>query len=351
MSPIPNPRLYLKKPVEANTYPVPNENLAYDDKETIDIDSIELKPGELLVETLCVSLDPYMRGRMRKDGESYAEPFTVGDPITGAMIGKVLKSSSEKFQEGHLVNFGGQYRKFSKFNEAALPIRQLPDVKVPSSTFLGVLGMPGMTAWAAWREYAHAKKGETCFVSTGAGAVGSLVIQLAKMDGLKVIASAGSDSKLEYMKKLGADEVFNYKTTKTSDALKSFGKIDVYWVAFLSKRLCLDNVGGEQTDAALANMNVHGRIIVCGVASQYSAKPVPIHNYDQILVKRLQINGFLQGDIRHKHEESFWKTLPQKVVSGELQFQEAIYHGFDKGPEAFDDLLRGKNEGKVVVMA
>ncbi|KAH8914964.1 NAD(P)-binding protein, partial [Atractiella rhizophila] len=155
----------------------------------------------------------------------------------------------------------------------------------------------------------------------------------------------GSDEKVAYIKKLGADVAFNYKTTKTEDALKSFGKLDVYW----------DNVGGAQADAALGNMNNYGRIIVCGTASSYSDKPFGMtvgvyQNWGQILVRRLQINGYLQGEIKHKHEELFWKTIPDKLVAGEIQFQESVYHGFSKAPDAFDDLMKGKNEGKVIVM-
>ncbi|KAH8923998.1 alcohol dehydrogenase [Atractiella rhizophila] len=339
MGPISNPRLYLKASVEEGEYPIPGQHLAHDASEEIDPEVISLSGG-ILVKVLCVAIDPYLRGRMRNGGESYIDPFVVGENIVGSLVGEILRSESNKFQPGQLISAFAGFQQYLILDANDVSINPLPALPVPHATWLGVLGAPGLTAFAAWKEYSHAKQGEKVFITTGAGAVGSVIIQLAKLDGCRVIASGGSDEKLQFMRECGADVSFNYKKASTEEALKEFGGIDIY----------LDAVSGAQTDAALANMRPHGRIIVSGAASEYSDHPKGIKNWSQIMHKRLTVHGFTILELMPKYLQDFYATFPAKVLSGEIKHRQTTYHGLDKGPQALDDVLRGRNEGKVVVV-
>ncbi|KAH8920788.1 NAD(P)-binding protein [Atractiella rhizophila] len=330
--------------------PVPNPKVVYDgfdrfrfeDSDVIEVDAVELKDGQTLVHTLSVSLDPFMITRM--SGTNSTFPTYEEGKHRLSLIGKVLHTKSRKFKEGDLLFAFGDFRRYSILDEND-PLRgpittTVPPVPIAPSVWLGALGMPGISAYAGWEEFARPKDGETCFVTSGAGQVGSMAIQLAKQAGLKVIASAGSDEKLEFMKRCGADSVFNYKTTSVDDALKAFGKIDVYW----------DNVGGETTDITLNHMNRLGRMILCGAASEYGAKEHHASkNFHQIHDLCLSVNGFLVSDLAAKYQSKFYEAMVPLVLAGRIIYEETVYEGLENTTKAFKDLLAGNAIGKVTV--
>ncbi|TFY64903.1 hypothetical protein EVJ58_g2313 [Rhodofomes roseus] len=234
----------------------PGKATAYDDSQTIDLETVPLNGG-FLVKTLVLSIDPYMRGRMREPHvKSYTPPFILGQPITNLAVGRVLRSEHSAVKAGDHVYGYFPFQEYVVFPSPA----HLGDVfrvlenkeGLPWSVYVGVGGMPGATAHHAWHEFANAKPGETAFVTAAAGPVGATVVQLAKTAGLKVIASAGSEEKVAFVKSLGADVVFNYKTEDTKAILEREGGIDIYW----------DNVGGQTLEAALDAAHKFARFIV-----------------------------------------------------------------------------------------
>jgi len=215
------------------------------------------------------------------------------------------------------------------------------EVKLPLSVYVGVCGMPGQTAYHGWKEYASPTKGEIAFVSTGAGPVGATVIQLAKADGLKVIASAGSDEKVAFMKSIGADVAFNYKKENTLDILKQEGPIDIYW----------DNVGGQTLEAAIEAASVDARLIECGMISSYNGgEPYHIKNLVFIVRKQLKLLGFLVMKLQHKYDEAFFQEIPLKVSRGEIKYKEDVTIGLERAGHAILDVQSGVNNGKSVVL-
>ncbi|KAL1746909.1 hypothetical protein HDZ31DRAFT_80845 [Schizophyllum fasciatum] len=319
-------------------YPVPGKHIVYDDKETIDLDTVSLNGG-VLVKVLYLSIDPYMRGRMQAGNfSSYIPPFELGKSMVNYGVGVVVRSDAQGFKAGDHV-----YGMLPFQNYAALPaagLRVLPNVNnVPWSVYIGSVGMPGMTAYSAWKEYSQAKPGETAFISTGAGAVGSMVVQLAKMDGYKVIASAGSDEKVKFMKEIGVDVAFNYKTENTAEILKREGPINVYW----------DNVGGETLEAAMLNAADGARIIACGAISGYNTGTKPIHTWDLVFRKSLHIHGFIVTRIQDKYFDSFYKDVPQWILSGKVKIREEIEEGLEKAGDLFVAVQKGTNTGKAVI--
>jgi len=211
---------------------------------------------------------------------------------------------------------------------------------LPWAAYVGVIGMPGQTAWVGWKEYAAPQKGDVVFVTTGAGPVGSFVIQLAKLDGLKVIASAGSDEKVEFIKSIGADVAFNYKTTSTWDVLKKEGPINIYW----------DNVGGETLDAALFNAAKGARFLECGMISQYNSAPYALQNLMHIVRSELHLHGFVVGTHLPKYREEFYREVPAKIARGEIKYIEDAKKGLEWAGHAILDVQQGKNHGKSVVI-
>ncbi|KAG6883698.1 hypothetical protein C0992_008099, partial [Termitomyces sp. T32_za158] len=210
-------------------YPVPGKTTVYDTSKTIDIEDAPLAGGFVL-KTLVLSVDPYLRGRMRDPNDnSDAPPFMLGEPLVSHGVGVVVRSENAKVKVGSHV-YGviahQEYSVFKDLESQGLTVIENKEM-LPWSVYVGAAGMPGQTAYYAWKEYSRAKKGEIVFVTTGGGSVGSFVIQLAKLDGLKVIASAGSDEKVAFMKSIGADVAFNYKTTSTTQVLEREGPIDV----------------------------------------------------------------------------------------------------------------------------
>ncbi|MEV0599596.1 NADP-dependent oxidoreductase [Streptomyces sp. NPDC050315] len=297
--------------------------------------------GQVLVRNIHFSVDPYMRGRM-STAKSYVEPFELDKPMQGGAVGEVIASNAEGFEAGdHVLHFLG-WREYATVN--AKSAVKVDAETAPLSTYLGVLGMPGLTAYAGLLRVADFKEGDAVFVSGAAGAVGGQVGQIAKLKGAsRVIGSAGSDEKVKVLlEEYGFDAAFNYKNGPVKDQLKEAAPdgIDVYF----------DNVGGDHLEAAIATLNLHGRIAVCGMISQYNAtEPTPApRNLAQIIAKRFRMEGLLVGD-HYDLQPQFVEEVSAWVRSGELKYRETFVEGIENGVEAFLGLLRGENTGKMVV--
>ncbi|MFD6415401.1 NADP-dependent oxidoreductase [Streptomyces sp. NPDC060194] len=297
--------------------------------------------GRILVRNAFMSVDPYMRGRMN-DVKSYVPPFQLDRPMDGGAVGEVIASADDRFQVGDHVLHGLGWREYASV-KAEHATKVDPDA-APLSAYLGVLGMPGLTAYAGLLEVASFKKGDAVFVSGAAGAVGSQVGQIARLKGAsRVIGSAGSDDKVRYLvDELGFDAAFNYKNGPVVEQLRAAapGGIDVYF----------DNVGGEHLEAALTAFNVHGRATICGMISVYNdteASPAP-RNLALVIGKRLRLQGMLVGDHAHLQEQ-FVSDVAGWVRSGDLKYRETRAEGIDTAVDAFVGMLRGQNTGKMIV--
>jgi NADPH-dependent curcumin reductase CurA len=298
-------------------------------------------PGQLLVRNEYVSVDPYMRGRMNA-GKSYAAPFELDRPMQGGAVGEVVASNAEGFAPGdHVLHFDG-WREYAQVN-AKSTVKVDPSL-APLSTYLGVLGMTGLTAYAGLLRVAAFKEGEAVFVSGAAGAVGSQVGQIAKLKGAsRVIGSAGSDEKVKLLvEEYGFDAAFNYKNGPVAEQLAAAAPdgIDVYF----------DNVGGEHLEAAIGALNMRGRIAICGLIAQYNAtEPTPgPHNMAKVLQNRLRIEGFLVGD-HYDLQPQFVQEVGGWLAEGKLHYRETVVEGIENNLEAFFGLLRGENTGKMLV--
>jgi NADPH-dependent curcumin reductase CurA len=296
--------------------------------------------GEVLVRNLYMSVEPYMRGRMN-EGRSYAAPFEIGEPLHGAAVGQVVEANHPGFAEGDFVLNVSGWREYFVSDGAGL--RKVDPKLAPLSTYLGVLGMPGLTAYVGLLDIGEAREGETVFVSTGAGAVGSVVGQIARLKGCRVAGSAGSDAKVELMRsELGFDAAFNYKTIPPRRAIPELAPegIDVYF----------DNVGGDHLEAALFYMRAFGRIPVCGMISLYNATellPGP-RNLGLVIARRLTIRGFLVGDHLDRLPD-FERDMSLWLGKGRVRSRETIVDGIERAPQAFLGMLEGENVGKMVV--
>ncbi len=302
-----------------------------------------ISEGEILLETIYVSVDPYLRGRM-SDAKSYVPPFKLNEPLQSTVIAKVKESKNANFAVGDAVSGLLSWKQFQSHDGKSL--NKIHNDGTELSAHLGVLGMTGLTAYLGLIEIGKPKAGETVVVSGAAGAVGSIVGQIAKILGCKVIGIAGTDEKIEMLKsKFGFDEGINYKTTHDiSSAIKTAAPdgVDVYF----------DNVGGEISDAVMANINKFGRVPVCGAISSYNSTTVPQGPRLQPLLVKNSI--LMQGFIVGNYSESFpsaIKQLSQWVKEDKLHYAETIVEGFDNIPQAFIDLFDGKNKGKMVVKA
>ncbi|NLU69244.1 NADP-dependent oxidoreductase [Streptomyces sp. HNM0574] len=297
--------------------------------------------GQILVRNLHFSVDPYMRGRMN-DVKSYVPPFPLDEPMEGGAVGVVLASGSEKFAAGDHVLHNSGWREY-----ATLDARHATAVSpgiAPLPAFLGVLGMPGLTAYSGLLEVASFKPGDTVFVSGAAGAVGSEVGQIAKLKGAaRVIGSAGSAEKVRVLtEEYGFDAAFNYKEGPVAEQLKAAAPdgIDVYF----------DNVGGEHLEAAISSFNVHGRATICGMISQYNATEPPAapRNLALVIGKRLRIQGMLVMD-HADLKQQFFEEVSAWIRSGELKYRETVVNGIENGVDAFLGMLKGENTGKMIV--
>jgi NADPH-dependent curcumin reductase CurA len=297
--------------------------------------------GEVLIRNAYCSVDPYMRGRMR-DVKSYMPPFEVGKVLEGGAVGQVIASNHGKFEEGQWVQHLGGWREHAiTEGQVAYPV---DPALAPVSTSLGVLGMPGLTAYAGLVEVAGHKEGDTVFVSAAAGAVGSLVGQLARLRGSYVVGSAGSQEKLDWITgELGFDAAFNYKETPVADALREHfpNGIDVYF----------DNVGADHLDAALGRMRLHGRIALCGAVADYNeeeAPPGPRNFPTTLIANRVNARGFLVMD-HFGLMGDFLKEVGGYVRDGQIKYRETVVDGVENMPDAFIGLLSGQNTGKMLV--
>ena len=296
--------------------------------------------GEVLVRLQYISVDPYLRGRMR-EGKSYIEPFEVGQVIKSSAVGEVIDSRSPKFQPGDVVTGMFGWRLYDVVKAETL-MKTVPGVS--PTTALGVLGGTGLTAYFGLLDIGQPKEGETVVVSGAAGAVGIVVCQIAKLKGCRVVGIAGSDEKNEYLRsELGVDATINYKTTENMFA--AFKEacpngIDIYF----------DNVGGEVTDALMPLINDFARIVVCGQISMYNSDKPNIGPRPQpfLLVHKATMRGFIITQYMNRFTEGITQ-LAQWFMSGKLKHAETIVEGFDTTPQAFIGLFSGENLGKQVV--
>ncbi|XP_028770617.1 2-alkenal reductase (NADP(+)-dependent) isoform X1 [Neltuma alba] len=310
------------------------------------VSKIELRApsgsGALLVKNLYLSCDPYMRGRMRDFHESYIPPFVPGQAVEGFGVSKVVHSDDPNFKPGDLISGMTGWEEYSLIKKTEqLRTIQLDDI--PLSYHVGLLGMPGFTAYAGFYEVCSPSRGEHVFVSAASGAVGQLVGQLAKLHGCYVVGSAGSNQKVDLLKnKLGFDEAFNYKEEQDLNAsLKRYFPqgIDIYF----------DNVGGEMLDAALVNMRIHGRIAVCGMVSQQSlSNPKGIHSLFNLISRRIRMQGFLQSDYLHLYPR-FLEHVIGYYKQGKIVYVEDVSEGLASAPAALAGLFSGKNVGKQII--
>ncbi len=297
--------------------------------------------GEILLKTKFISVDPYLRGRM-SDAKSYIEPFQLNQPIASGGVAEVVESNNEAFKKGDFVSTFLDWKEYQISKGKGL--LKIEETKVSLSAYLGVLGMTGLTAYCGLMEIGAPKAGETIVVSGAAGAVGSIVGQIGKILGCRVIGIAGTDEKVALLKsKFGFDEGINYNTTTNmSKAIAAVcpDGVDVYF----------DNVGGAISDGVHANINRFGRIAVCGAISTYNATTVPMGpRVESFLVKNsVLMQGFIVGNYAAKFAEAT-QQLTQWLQEGKLSHSETIVEGFDNTPQAFIDLFEGKNKGKMVV--
>ena len=298
-------------------------------------------PGEVQVRNTWMTLDPYMRGRMN-DVKSYSPPFTLGEVMQGGAVGEVIASNDAGFQVGDLVQSNYGWRE--AYNAQASMVQKLNTFGLPPQAFLGVAGMPGMTAYAGLLRIAALKEGDVVFVSAASGAVGSVVCQIAKIKGHKVIGSAGGPEKVKFLKEeLGVDVAIDYKATP--DLMKALEEaapegIDVYF----------ENVGGEHLEAALNSARPFGRFALCGMISMYNATTPPPgpRNIAQAVGKQLRMEGFIVSS-HYDMLPSFHKDLAEWHAAGKITWKETVLEGIDKAPEAFLKLFSGENFGKMLV--
>jgi NADPH-dependent curcumin reductase CurA len=304
------------------------------DFELREVDHPDPGDGEVRVRNVFVSVDPYMRPRMT-GVRSYVGPYEIGGPIDGGAVGRVVASKHDGFAAGDWVS--SQLGWCEQGVVAGERLRKLDPAIAAPSTALGMLGMPGFTAWVGLVVIGQVKEGETIYVSGAAGAVGSAAVQIAKLKGLRVIGSAGSAAKVEWLTSLGV-EAFNYRETPAKEALRA--GIDVYF----------DNIGGDQLEASLTALRPFGRVVACGSISRYNqqhAEPGP-RNLHLIVTKRLRLQGFIIVDHNDRFRE-FIKEVGPCVGDGRVECRETVVEGIENVPGAFAGLFRGDNIGKMLV--
>jgi NADPH-dependent curcumin reductase CurA len=295
--------------------------------------------GQVLVKNLWLSLDPYMRGRMN-EGKSYAAKQELGEVMIGGTVGEVVESRNPKFAKGDQVLGMLGWQQYGLSDGKGL--NKVDASRVPLSAYLGVLGMPGVTAWVGLLDICQPKAGETVVVSAASGAVGSVVGQIAKIKGCRAVGIAGGRQKCDYVvKELGFDACVDYKAGALNDDLKAAlpNGIDCYF----------ENVGGEILDAALRRMNPFSRIAVCGLISQYNAtEPYGVKTVQSILTNRIKVQGFIVSDRMELWPKAL-ADLAGWVASGRIKYRETVTEGLENAPKAFVGLLRGENFGKQLV--
>jgi NADPH-dependent curcumin reductase CurA len=308
--------------------------------ELVESESRAPREGEVLVRNLYLSVDPYMRGRMRA-AKSYTPGFELGKPLQGGGVGEVVESRSGSLPAGAYVSGTLGWEEYT--TAPAEVFVKVDPAAAPLSAYLGALGMPGMTAWIGMKEIGKAEPGETVVISAASGAVGQIAGQMAKMSGCRVVGTVGSDEKLRYiLGELGFDAGINYKTSgplgAALDEACSTG-IDVYF----------DNVGGAMLDAVLARVNPFARIVACGMISQYNLeRPEGIHNLMNIVGKRVLMQGFIVSD-HYARRQEFHAEMGGWVKQGRIRYREDVTQGIENAPAAFIGMLKGENFGKAVI--
>ncbi|NIO41590.1 MAG: zinc-binding dehydrogenase [Burkholderiales bacterium] len=309
------------------------------DFEVVKTDIPVAGPGEVLIENHWLSLDPYMRGRMNAT-KSYAAAVEIGDVMVGGTVGKVIASQNPNFREGdHVVGSTGWQLYALSSGEG---LNKIDSRAVPLSTYLGVCGMPGATAWIGLLEHCAPKAGETVLVSAATGAVGSVVGQLAKLQGCRAVGIAGGPKKCEYAaRELGFDKCIDYKAGNLLDNLKAAcpDGVDCYF----------ENVGGEVMDTAFRVLNPFSRIALCGMISDYNAtEPYGLKMMRSLLVNRVNLRGFIVFDRIDLYQKAV-SQLARWVSQGKIRYHETIATGLTNAPRAFIGMLKGENLGKQLV--
>jgi NADPH-dependent curcumin reductase CurA len=304
-----------------------------EDFAVVETEVAEPADGQVAVQNVLMSVDPYMRPR-------FAADQALGEALIGGGIGRVTHSSNPKFQVGDIIRHGmGMRERFVSDGRGLQVLNPDPDLSL--SVYMHALGGTGMTAYGGLLEIGRLKDGEQVFISTAAGAVGSVAAQIAKIKGCHVVGSTGSDDKAAWLKDVaGLDAVINYKTQPLRQALEAATPkgIDVYF----------ENVGGEHLDAALLRMNVGGRIPVCGMISTYNGGGEPVRGLSNIIYRRVTLQGFVASDFGHL-QAKFVEDMTGWLKSGELKFQETILEGFERAPEGLIGLFEGRNSGKMLI--
>lgn len=294
--------------------------------------------GEVLVRNQFLSLDPYMRGRM-SDAKSYAAPQPLDETMIGGTVGQVIESRNPRFAVGDTVVGMFGWSEIGMSDGALL--RKVDTTHIPASAYLGAVGMPGMTAWYGLNHIMKAKAGETVAVSAASGAVGSVVGQLAKLQGCRVVGIAGGKEKCDYVvKELGFDACVDYKAGQLRADLKAAAPDGIDAI--------FENVGGEVFDAALGRTNAFARIALCGMIAGYNGEDIPLKNARLLLTNRLLVQGFIVTEHLDLWPQGL-KELGQLVAAGKLKFRESVAEGLAAAPEAFIGLLKGRNFGKQLV--
>ncbi|MBL8552759.1 MAG: NADP-dependent oxidoreductase [Phenylobacterium sp.] len=313
----------------------PNGMVRPDDFAVVPVDTPDAADGQVQLQALLVSVDPYMRPRL--DAE---QPLDA--PMLGGGIARVVQSRNDGFKEGDLVrHFNGMQELFVSDGRGLQKLA--PDPDLPLSVYMHALGGTGITAYGGLLETGALKDGEQVFVSTAAGAVGSVAAQIARIKGCWVAGSTGSDDKAAWLRdEAGLDAVINYRETPLAGALREAMPkgIDVYF----------ENVGGETLDAVLPRMNVRGRIAVCGMISTYNGDRIGVKNLSSMIYSRVRMEGFVASDFPHLQAQ-FQSDMTGWLKSGKIKYQETIMDGFDRAPEALVGLFEGKNAGKMLVRA
>lgn len=296
------------------------------------------EPGQIMVRNTWLSVDPYMRGRMN-DRPSYIPPFELNRPMDGAAIGVVEESADDRFERGDTVSHFAGWRDRAVIDaDSASPV----DSTIPPQAYLGPLGVPGLAAYAGLLRIGAPKAGETVFVSAAAGTVGSLVAQIAKLKGCRVIGSAGSEDKIRWLREVaGADAVINYRTAPDMTAALAEAApegIDIYF----------DNVGGDHLEAAIANAKDFARFPICGMISQYNKSPEGPRNIFGLVEKRILMQGLIVMD-EFGMMPDLQSDMTGWIADGRITWQETVREGLESAPDAFLELFSGGNSGKMLV--